>query len=137
MLSQIEKKCADKGFRMTGARKVIVEVISESNDHPTVEEIFERAKKKTSKASIATVYRTLKILEEVGVVDKHDFGEGFARYEKISEEHHDHLINIKTGKVIEFSSPEIEQLQKKIAQEYGFELVDHRMELYGKPISKK
>ena len=129
----IEQKCLDKGIRMTGQRKVIASVIASSDDHPAVELVHERAHKIDTKISIATVYRTVKLLQEEGIINKHDFGDGKARYEQTQETHHDHLIDIRTGKVIEFFNEEIEKLQEKIAAKYGFKLVDHRLELFCVP----
>ncbi len=136
MVSRIEQLCADKGLRLTGQRKVIARVLSEAEDHPAVEEVYVRASAIDSHISIATVYRTMKLFEEHEIVEKHDFGDGRARYEEISEQHHDHLIDIKSGKVIEFVDPEIEKLQEKIAKRLGYELVDHRLELFAIPMKK-
>lgn len=132
----LEKICAEKGLRMTDQRRVITRVISAAEDHPDVEEIHRRATEIDSRISIATVYRTMRLLEEYDVVQRHDFqdGQGRARYEEASHEHHDHLINVKTGDVIEFMNEEIEKLQEKIAREHGYRLVDHRLELYGVPL---
>ena len=137
----IEKKCIEKGVKLTDQRKTIARVISESketygeSDHPDVDELYKRVSKIDPKISIATVYRTVKLFEEAGILAKHDFKGGKARYEEISESHHDHLIDIKTGEIIEFVDDEIEKLQKKVAEKYGYELVDHKLELYG--IKKK
>lgn len=136
-MQSLEQKCIEKGIRMTDQRKVIASIIAESHDHPSVEEVYFRANKIDSKISIATVYRTVKLLEENGVIEKHDFGDGKARYEEASEEHHDHLINIRTGEVIEFFNDEIEKLQEKIAAKFGFKLVDHRLELFCVPLEDK
>ncbi len=133
MSKTLLEKCLDKGIRMTEQRRVIAEVIAKSYDHPSVEEVYSRAHKIDSKISIATVYRTVKLFEESDVVSKLDFGDGRARYEESTEEHHDHLIDIRSGKVIEFFNEEIEKLQEKIANDYGFELVDHRLELFCVP----
>lgn len=122
---------------MTEQRRVIASIIAKSNDHPSVEEVYLRANKVDSKISIATAYRTVKLLEEEGVIEKHDFGDGKARYEEAGEVHHDHIINIRTGEVIEFVNDEIEKLQEKIATQFGFELVDHRLELYCIPKNEK
>ena len=141
MSKNIEQKCLDKGVKLTEQRKVIVKVLSESketygeSDHPDVDELYKRVSKVDSKISIATVYRTVKILEEAGILVKHDFKAGKARYEQIRESHHDHLIDVKTGEIIEFVDDEIEELQKKVADKYGYQLVDHKLELYG--IKKK
>lgn len=135
-MDRLEKICAEKGLRMTEQRRVITKVISDAEDHPDVEEIYRRASEIDPRISIATVYRTMRLLEEYEVVQRHDFqdGHGRARYEEATAEHHDHLINVKTGEVIEFVNEEIEKLQDKIAREHGFRLVDHRLELYGVPL---
>lgn len=134
MASRIEDLCIEKGMKMTGQRRVIAKVLSDSNDHPDVEEVYRRASEIDTKISIATVYRTLRLFEEAEILERHDFGDGRSRYEEITDEHHDHLIDIQSGKVIEFHDEEIELLQEKIAAKYGFELVGHKLELYGKPI---
>ena len=137
MSQSIEKKCISKGVKLTEQRKVIARVMSESketygeSDHPDVDELYNRVTKIDPKISIATVYRTVKLFEEAGILAKHDFKGGKARYEQISESHHDHLIDIKSGDIIEFVDEEIEKLQKKVADKYGYELVDHKLELYG------
>ena len=136
-MSIIEEKCKQKGVRLTDQRKVIAKILSESKeiygskDHPDVDELHKRVTEVDKKISIATVYRTVKLFEEAGIVEKHDFKGGKARYEQLSESHHDHLIDIKTGEIIEFVDDEIEKLQKKVAEKYGYELVDHKLELYG------
>ncbi len=130
MTSKIEKICIEKGLKMTGQRKIIAKIISDAKDHPDVEEIYNRAHKEDLRIGIATVYRTVRMFEEAGIIEKHDFGDGRARYEESSGEHHDHLIDIKTGKVIEFHNAEIERIQEEIAKKLGYELVDHRLELY-------
>ena len=135
MASTIEKKCKDKGVKLTDQRKIIAKVMSESNDHPNVDELYKRVSKIDEKISIATVYRTVKLFEESGILAKHDFKGGKARYEELNEGHHDHLIDIKSGEIIEFVDNEIEELQKKVAEKYGYKLVDHKLELYG--IKKK
>ena len=135
MKETIEQKCISKGVKLTDQRKIIAKVMSESNDHPDVDELYNRVSMLDSKISIATVYRTVKLFEEAGILAKHDFKGGKARYEEMSESHHDHLIDIKTGEIIEFVNDEIEVLQKKVAEKYGYELVDHKLELYG--IKKK
>ena len=135
MNETIEKKCISKGVKLTEQRKIIVKVMTESDDHPNVDELYNRVSKIDSKISIATVYRTVKLFEEAGILAKHDFKGGKARYEELSESHHDHLIDIKSGKIIEFVDDEIETLQKKVAEKYGYDLVDHKLELYG--IKKK
>ena len=131
MTETIEKKCILKGVKLTDQRKIIAQVMSDSSDHPDVDELYERVSKIDSKISIATVYRTVKLFEEVGILTKHDFKGGKARYEELSEGHHDHLIDIKTGEIIEFVDDDIEKLQKKVAEKYGYDLVDHKLELYG------
>ncbi|MBL4906249.1 MAG: transcriptional repressor [Sneathiella sp.] len=134
MPSRLEQLCVDKGLRMTEQRRVIARVMSESHDHPDVELVYKRASDVDNTISISTVYRTVRMFEENGILERHDFGDGRARYEEVSDQHHDHLINVETGQVIEFSSEKIEELQRLIASELGYELVDHRLELYGKPI---
>jgi|TARA_B100000949_G_C14266063_1_gene445034 Fur family ferric uptake transcriptional regulator len=131
MKDLIEKKCIDKGVRLTDQRKIIAKIMSSSNDHPDVDELYKRVTKIDSKISIATVYRTVKLFEEVGILAKHEFKGGKARYEEVNEGHHDHLIDIKSGEIIEFVDYEIEKLQKKVAEKYGYKLVDHKLELYG------
>lgn len=137
MASKVEKLCLEKGMKMTEQRRVIANVIAESNDHPDVEELYARAARIDPRISIATVYRTVRLFEEAGIIEKHDFGDGRARYEEATDLHHDHLIDIKSGRVVEFHNAEIEALQEKIAQELGFRLVGHRLELYGTPINDK
>jgi Fur family ferric uptake transcriptional regulator len=132
----LEELCTERGLRMTDQRRVIARILQQSTDHPDVEELYKRSSAVDSHISIATVYRTVKLFEDAGIIERHDFREGRARYETVPEEHHDHLINLKSGEVIEFHSPEIEALQEKIAREHGFRLVDHRLELYGIPLSK-
>ena len=137
MSDTIEEKCLSKGVKLTDQRRVIAKVISESkaeygeSDHPDVDELYNRVLKIDPKISIATVYRTVKLFEEAGILTKHDFKGGKARYEAMIESHHDHLIDIKTGEIIEFVDDDIEKLQKKVADKYGYELVDHKLELYG------
>ncbi len=137
MTDNIEQKCISKGVKLTDQRRIIAKVISESkseygeSDHPDVDELYNRVSKIDSKISIATVYRTVKLFEEAGILTKHDFKGGKARYEAIVESHHDHLIDIKSGEIIEFVDDEIEKLQKKVAEKYGYTLVDHKLELYG------
>ena len=135
MSETIEKKCIAKGVKLTEQRKIIARVMSEANDHPNVDELYNRVSKIDSKISIATVYRTVKLFEESGILAKHEFKGGKARYEELNESHHDHLIDIKSGEIIEFVDQEIENLQKKVAEKYGYDLVDHKLELYG--IKKK
>jgi len=130
-------KCNKLGLKMTGQRKIIAQVLSESKDHPDVELVFKRASSIDSNIGIATVYRTIKLFEENNIIEKHEFGDGRYRYEEVREEHHDHLIDIKSGKVIEFQNDAIEELQKKVAEQLGYKLVDHRLELYGVPIKSK
>ncbi len=129
--TRIEKLCLEKGMKMTGQRRIIARVLSEAVDHQDVEEVYRRATEQDSRISIATVYRTVRLFEEANILDRHDFGDGRARYEEATDEHHDHLIDIQTGKVIEFTNDEIEALQQKIAEAHGFRLVGHRLELYG------
>ena len=131
MLETIEQKCIKKGVKLTDQRKIIAKVMSEANDHPDVDELYNRVSKIDSKISIATVYRTVKLFEEFGILTKHEFKGGKARYEQLNESHHDHLIDIKSGEIIEFVDQEIEKLQKKVAEKYGYDLVDHKLELYG------
>ena len=135
-MNRIEKLCHQKGLRMTGPRRVIARVLSEATDHPDVEELHRRANAIDEGISIATVYRTVKLFEEAGILERHDFGDGRARYEAVPEEHHDHLIDLNTGEVIEFTSEAIERLQEQIARELGYKLVDHRLELFGVRIDK-
>ncbi len=133
MQSRIERICADKGLKMTDQRRIIARVLSESADHPDVDKVYQRAVALDSRISIATVYRTVRLFEEANILEKHDFGDGRARYEETTTDHHDHLINIKTGEVIEFFNSDIEALKEKIARELGYELVGHRLELYAVP----
>ena len=137
MQSNIEKKCKSKGVKLTDQRRIIAKVMSESNDHPNVDELYNRVSKIDEKISIATVYRTVKLFEESGILAKHDFKGGKARYEELNEGHHDHLIDVKTGEIIEFVDDEIENLQKKVAKKYGYKLVDHKLELYGVKVNPK
>jgi len=136
MNSDIENKCIKKGVRLTEQRKLVAKVMSGSKDHPDVDELHKRVSKLDSKISIATVYRTVKLFEESGIVAKHDFKGNKARYEEATQEHHDHLIDINTGEITEFVNDDIEKLQKKIAEKLGYKLVDHRLELYGSKIKK-
>ena len=133
----IEQLCHDRGLRITEQRRVIARVLSESEDHPDVEKLHERASAVDPGISIATVYRTVRLFEEAGILDRHDFGDGRARYEAAPESHHDHLIDVETGKVVEFVDPELEALQRQIAEKLGYRLVDHRMELYGVRIDRE
>ena len=137
MSESIEQKCAAKGVKLTDQRRIIAKVMSESQDHPDVNELYLRVTKFDSKISIATVYRTVKLFEEAGIITKHDFKGGKARYEEVSEGHHDHLIDVKTGEIIEFVDEEIENLQKKVAEKHGYKLVDHKLELYGVKVNSK
>ncbi|MDQ0437482.1 Fur family ferric uptake transcriptional regulator [Kaistia dalseonensis] len=133
----LEEACAAKGMRMTEQRRVIARVLDAATDHPDVEEVYRRASAVDAKISISTVYRTVKLFEDAGIIERHDFRDGRSRYETVSEEHHDHLIDLRTGHVIEFRSEEIEALQEVIAKRLGFRLVDHRLELYAVPIDDK
>ena len=134
MGSWIEKKCAERGLRMTDQRKVIAKVLSEATDHPDAEELYARASAIDANISLATIYRTVRLFTEAGIIETHDFRDGRARYETADEDHHDHLIDVTTGDVIEFVDEEIEELQKRIAAKLGYELVDLRLELYGRKI---
>ena len=136
MSSKIESKCIKKGVRLTDQRKLVAQVLSESQNHPDVDELHKQVSKLDPKISIATVYRTVKLFEESGILAKHDFKGNKARYEQTSGEHHDHLIDINTGKITEFINEDIEKLQKKVAEKLGYKLVDHRLELYGSKIKK-
>ena len=132
--TRLERLCVEHGMKMTDQRRIIARVLSVAEDHPDVEEVYRRASDKDSNISIATVYRTMKLFEDAGIVERHDFGDGRSRYEEASDDHHDHIINVKTGTVIEFHNEEIEALQEKIVAEHGLRLVDHRLELYAVPI---
>jgi len=136
MSNDIENKCIQQGVRLTDQRKLVAKVMSESTDHPDVDELHKRVNKIDSKISIATVYRTVKLFEEAGVVAKHDFKGTKARYEEATQEHHDHLIDVNTGEITEFVNEDIEKLQEKVAAKLGYKLVDHRLELYGSKIKK-
>jgi len=129
--NRLEELCAQKGMRMTEQRRIIARVLSEAVDHPDAEELYARAAALDPKISLATVYRTVRLFEDAGVISRHDFGDGRARFEELPDDHHDHLIDVKTGEVIEFVDEEIEKLQEKIAKKLGYRLVDHRLELYG------
>lgn len=135
-MDRLEKLCADKGLRMTEPRRIIARVLSSSEDHPDAEELHRRANSMDASISLATVYRTVKLFEDAGIIQAHDFRDGRARYEEVPDEHHDHLINVKSGEVVEFHSEEIERLQVEIAKKLGFKLVDHRLELYGIPLQE-
>lgn len=134
--SSLEHLCIQRGMKMTGQRRVIARVLSDADDHPDVEELYRRSSRVDNRISIATVYRTVRLFEEAGLLDRHDFGDGRSRYEEASTDHHDHLIDVQTGKVIEFHDEQIEELQRQIASRLGYKLVDHRMELYGAPFDK-
>lgn len=134
MTSILETKCVERGLRMTDQRRIIAQVLSEATDHPDAEEVYKRASAKDPKISLATVYRTVRLFDEAGIIETHDFRDGRARYELAEGDHHDHLIDVQTGDVIEFVDAEIEALQERIAEKLGYELVDHRMELYGRKI---
>src|SRR3982751_5179648 len=135
--TNIEALCVTKGMRMTEQRRVIARVLADSADHPDVEELYRRCATVDKNISISTVYRTVKLFEDAGIIERHDFREGRARYEQIPESHHDHLINLRDGKVIEFQSEEIEKLQAEVARKLGYRLVDHRLELYAVPLDDK
>lgn len=132
-MSNLEAKCSDAGLKMTGQRRVILKVLDKAEDHPSVEDVYDRAKKIDKSISIATVYRTLSLLDELDIVTRHEFQEGYARYE-LNWDHHHHLVDLETGKVVEFQNEELEKLKIKIAKDLGYELVDHRLELYGKKL---
>mgnify|MGYP001212713209 FL=1 len=132
--NRIERLCIDKGMKMTEQRRVIARVLSMAKDHPDVEKVYRRASKMDPKISIATVYRTVRLFEEANIIERHDFGDGRSRYEEATDEHHDHLIDIQSGEVIEFQNQEIEALQEEIAEKHGMKLVGHRLELYGVPL---
>ena len=136
MSDRIENLCLAKGMRMTEQRRVIARVLSEATDHPDVEELYRRAIAVDPKISIATVYRTVRLFEEAGILERHDFRDGRSRYEEVPDSHHDHLIDLSTGRVIEFRNEDIEKLQEFVARELGFRLVDHRLELYGLPLDR-
>ena len=130
MTTKLERLCIEKGLKMTGQRRVIAQVLSESTDHPDVERVYRRAARMDPRISIATVYRTVKLFEEENILERHDFGDGRARYEEVPQEHHDHLIDVKSGKVVEFQNDEIERLQREVAASLGYRLVGHRLELF-------
>ncbi|MGD9026578.1 MAG: Fur family transcriptional regulator [Methyloceanibacter sp.] len=135
--SRLERLCADRGIRMTGQRRIIARILSEADDHPDVEEVFQRAAERDPLISLSTVYRTVRLLEDEGIVERHDFGDGRARYEPIGHQHHDHLIDVTTGTVIEFTNEDIERLQERVASELGFRLIGHRLELFGMPLKRR
>ncbi|HVI52450.1 MAG TPA: Fur family transcriptional regulator [Candidatus Sulfotelmatobacter sp.] len=134
MISRIEQRCIEKGMKMTEQRRVIARVLSEATDHPDVEEVHRRSTTIDPNISIATVYRTVRLFEEANILERHDFGDGRARYEEMPDAHHDHLIDVQSGKVIEFQNPQIEALQREIARTFGYKLVGHRLELYAVPL---
>ncbi|MGH1376586.1 MAG: Fur family transcriptional regulator [Alphaproteobacteria bacterium] len=134
-MSDLEQKCANAGLKMTGQRRVILQVLGSAEDHPSVEDVYDRAKEIDNSISIATVYRTLSLLDELDLVIRHEFQEGYSRYE-VNDDHHHHLIDLETGEVVEFQNDELERLKERIARELGYDLVDHRLELYGKKIQK-
>ena len=136
MPTRLIEKCQEIGLRMTDQRRIIAQVLSEATDHPDVNEVYLRANEIDSKISLATVYRTLKLFEDANILEKHDFKDGRARYEEATDDHHDHLIDIHSGQIIEFHDEEIEELQRKIAQKHGYQLIDHRLELYCVPLQK-
>ncbi|MFN3313242.1 MAG: Fur family transcriptional regulator [Hyphomonas sp.] len=136
-MDRLEKICIEKGLRMTEPRRVIARILSMSDDHPDAEELHRRANSLDASISLATVYRTVKLFEDAGIIQAHDFRDGRARYEEMPEEHHDHLIDVKTGDVVEFHSEEIEKLQVEIARKLGYRLIDHRLELYGVRLEEK
>jgi Fur family ferric uptake transcriptional regulator len=135
--SRIERLCSERGLRMTGQRRTIARVLTASVDHPNVEEVYRRANHIDPRISLSTVYRTLKLFETKGILERHDFGAGRRRYEQVPRQHHDHLIDVKTGRVIEFRNEEIEKLQERVARELGFELIGHKLELYGVPLASR
>ncbi|MGI9378419.1 MAG: Fur family transcriptional regulator [Methyloligellaceae bacterium] len=136
-LSPLEALCEAKNMRMTEQRRIIARVLSDSEDHPDVEELYNRVRKVDDKISLSTVYRTVRLFEDTGILERHDFGDGRARYEQASEDHHDHLIDLTTGKVIEFQNEQIERLQELVAKELGYRLIEHKLELFGVPLNKE
>ena len=136
-ISRIEQLCKNRGLKLTDQRRVIAKILSDAVDHPDVEQVHRRASRVDSRISIATVYRTVRLFEEADILTRHDFGDRRARYEEVSEAHHDHLIDTKSGKVIEFQNNEIERLQEQVARDLGYRLVDHRLELYGVPLGDR
>ena len=135
MIASIEERCKKKGVKLTDQRKLVAQIMTDSHDHPNVDELYKRVSKIDSKISIATIYRTVKLFEETGILTKHEFKGGKARYEELPESHHDHLIDVQSGEIVEFVNEEIEKLQKTVAEELGYQLLDHKLELYG--IKKK
>jgi Fur family ferric uptake transcriptional regulator len=137
MVSRLERLCIDKGLKMTEQRRVIARVLSDAEDHPDVEQVYRRATEIDPHISIATVYRTVRLFEEADILTKHDFGDGRSRYEEIREDHHDHLIDVQSGRVVEFRNEDIERLQSVVAEQLGYKLVGHRLELYAVPLERK
>jgi Fur family transcriptional regulator, ferric uptake regulator len=137
MISRLERLCMDKGLKMTEQRRVIARVLSDAEDHPDVEQVYRRAIEIDPHISIATVYRTVRLFEEASILAKHDFGDGRSRYEEMREDHHDHLIDVQSGRVVEFRNEEIEKLQRLVAEQLGYKLVGHRLELYAVPLEAK
>jgi Fur family ferric uptake transcriptional regulator len=137
MVSRLERLCIDKGLKMTEQRRVIARVLSDAEDHPDVEQVYRRATEIDPHISIATVYRTVRLFEEANILTRHDFGDGRSRYEEMREDHHDHLIDVQSGRVVEFRNEEIEKLQRAVAEQLGYQLVGHRLELYAVPLDKK
>jgi Fur family ferric uptake transcriptional regulator len=134
--SRLERLCREKGMRITGQRRIIARVLSQADDHPDVEELHRRASMEDAKISLSTVYRTVRMFEEAGILERHEFGDGRARYEQVAKEHHDHLIDMRSGRVIEFRNDQVERLQEAIARAHGYKLIDHRLELYGVPLDE-
>jgi Fur family ferric uptake transcriptional regulator len=137
MISRLERLCMDKGLKMTEQRRVIARVLSDAEDHPDVEQVYRRATEIDPHISIATVYRTVRLFEEASILTKHDFGDGRSRYEEMREDHHDHLIDVQSGRVVEFRNEDIEKLQRLVAEQLGYKLVGHRLELYALPLEPK
>lgn len=135
--SRLERLCRENGMRMTGQRRIIARVLSEADNHPDVEEVHARASAVDEHISLSTVYRTVRLFEEAGILERHEFGDGRARYEQVAKEHHDHLIDMRTGRVIEFRNDQVERLQEAIARQLGYKLIDHRLELYGVPLKRE
>ena len=134
--SRLERLCSERGMRMTEQRRIIARVLSKADDHPDVEEVHRRASSLDRRISLSTVYRTVRLFEDAGILERHEFGDGRARYEPVAKEHHDHLIDVDSGRVIEFRNEQLEKLQKLVAKELGYRLIDHRLELYGVPLGK-
>ena len=135
--SRLERLCRENGMRMTGQRRIIAGVLSEADDHPDVEEVHRRTSAVDEHISLSTVYRTVRLFEEAGILERHEFGDGRARYEQVAKEHHDHLIDMRSGRVIEFRNDQVERLQEAIARQLGYKLIDHRLELYGVPLKRE